>query len=56
MKYLKMLIIALVSVFAFGTAQAQVRVGVRVGHPVHRRVVVVHHRYHHRYHRPYHHY
>jgi len=60
MKYLKILIIALATTFAFGTtSNAQVRV--RVGHPVHRRVVVVHHRYyrphrvvvvHHRYYRP----
>jgi len=44
MKYLKILIIALATTFAFGTtSNAQVRV--RIGHPVHRRVVVVHHRY-----------
>ncbi len=52
MKYLRVLVLAIVAVFAFGSAEAQVRVGVRLGHPVHRRVVVVrHHRWHHPYHR-----
>ena len=40
MKYLKFLIIALVAMFSFAKADA----AVRVGHPRHRRVVVVHHR------------
>lgn len=64
MKVLKIAIIALVTVFTFGAAQAQVRVHATIGaRPVHHRVVVVHHRpvYHHRvvvvHHRPvYHHY
>jgi len=48
MKYLKVLILAVVAVFAFGSAEAQVRVGVHIGdRPQHRRVVVVHHRYYH---------
>jgi hypothetical protein len=47
MKYLKIMIIALVAMFSFAKAEAQVHVGVRFGgHPHHRRVVVVHHRYH----------
>ena len=64
MKALKIALIALVTVFTFSAAHAQVHVGVRVGtpppphrvvvvhhrHVYHRRVVVVHHRpvYHHR--------
>lgn len=67
MKYLKVLLVAVVTVITFGSAQAQVVVRARVGAPVHRRhfvrhrtVVVVRrpiirHRYvrHHRYHRHY---
>lgn len=64
MKALKIALVALVTVFTFSAAEAQVHVGVRVGtppphrvvvvqhhrHVYHRRVVVVHHRpvYHHR--------
>lgn len=55
MKYLKVLIVAFVAVIAFGSAQAQVRVKVGVGHPVQRRVVVERRaRWHRPYHRPYH--
>lgn len=49
MKYLKIMIIALVAMFSFAKAEAQVRVGVRLGGDRHyhrRHVVVVHHRYH----------
>ncbi len=49
MKYLKIMIIALVAMFSFAKADAQVRVGVRLGgHPYHHRRVVYHHPYHHR--------
>ncbi|MDB5117986.1 MAG: hypothetical protein JWQ79_3478 [Mucilaginibacter sp.] len=56
MKYLKVLLVAIIAVCSFGAAQAQVNV--RIGgrpHPYHRRVVVVQHRHwHHRaYHRHY---
>ncbi|MCR8561697.1 hypothetical protein KXD93_28840 [Mucilaginibacter sp. BJC16-A38] len=64
MKYLKVLLIAVVTVITFGSAKAQVVVKARVGGLVHRhyvhhrRVVVrpVHHRHwrhHRRYHRRY---
>ena len=50
MKYLKVLIVAIVAACTFGSAQAQVRVKVGIGQQDHhRRVVVVQH---HRYHRP----
>jgi hypothetical protein len=66
MKVLKVIIIALVTVFTFSAAEAQVRVRATIGDrphrtvvvrrgPVyHRRTVVVRHRpvYHHRYRRP----
>lgn len=51
MKYLKIMIVALIAMFSFAKADAQVHVGVNLGgHPYyhHRRVVVVHHPYHHR--------
>jgi hypothetical protein len=56
MKYLKVLLVAIIAVCTFGTSQAQIRV--RIGdrpHAYHRRVVVVHHHnWHHRsYHRHY---
>jgi len=47
MKYLKVLILAVVAVFAFGSANAQVRAKVIIGgRGNHHREVVVHHRYH----------
>ena len=52
MKYLKLMILAVIAAFSFGSANAQVRV--QIGghpHPYHRRVVVVHHRWHRPYHR-----
>lgn len=62
MKILKIVIIALVTVFTFSAAEAQIRVKATIGAPVqHRRVVVVQHRpvYHRRvvvvHHRPYYH-
>jgi len=53
MKYLRVLVLAIVAVSAFGSAEAQVRVGVNIGHPYHHRRVVVerHHRWHRGYHR-----
>jgi len=52
MKYLRVLVLAIVAVSAFGSAEAQVRVDARIGHPYHRRVVVErHHRWHRGYHR-----
>ncbi len=53
MKALKLLVIALVAIFTFGTAEAQVVVKARIGDRPHRRVVVVHHHY--RHHHYYHH-
>lgn len=44
MKYLKVMLMAIIAVSAFGSAQAQVRVVVGDHHPHHRRVVVVRHR------------
>ncbi|HEY0245501.1 MAG TPA: hypothetical protein VGC01_08070 [Mucilaginibacter sp.] len=58
MKYLKLMILAVIAVFSFGIAEAQVHVQIggrphpyhrrvvrhRWHRPVHRRVVVVHHR------------
>lgn len=61
MKMLKIMLIALITVFTFGAAKAQVRVRATIGAPVHHRVVVVHRRpvYHRRVvvvrHRPYYH-
>ena len=48
MKYLKLMIIAIVAIFSFSAADAQIRVKIGDSHP-HRRVVVVHH-YRHRRH------
>lgn len=55
MKAFKILVIAIVALFTFGSAKAQVRVRATIGgggyhrHYVHRRVVVVHRPYHHYY-------
>ena len=52
MKYLKVLLVAVITVITFGSARAQVVVKARVGQPVHR-----HYYRHHRpivHHRPYH--
>lgn len=69
MKTAKVIIIALVTLFTFGAANAQVRVHATIGarpqhrtvivhRPYHRTVVVRRHYYHRPYHRPYyrHHY
>ena len=59
MKILKVILIALVTVFTFGSANAQVNIRIGNRHP-RRRVIVVHRPYHrrvivvhHPYHRPY---
>ncbi len=46
MKTLKVLVIAIVAIFTFGSTQAQVVVKARIGDPHHRRVVVRHRQYH----------
>ena len=46
MKYLKVVLLAIVAVCTFASAQAQVNVRIGDRHPRHRRVVVVRHRYH----------
>jgi hypothetical protein len=48
MKTLKVLIIALVAIFTFGTAHAQVAIRARIGTPPHHHYhhVVYHHHYH----------
>jgi hypothetical protein len=46
MKYLKILLIALITVFTFGSAMAQVTVKARIG-PHHRHWHHRHHRWHH---------
>jgi hypothetical protein len=62
MKILKIVIIALVTVFTFSAAEAQVRVRATIGARPQHRTVVVHRAYHHRvivrhpsrwHHRPY---
>jgi len=50
MKILKVIVIALITVFAFGNADAQISVKVGQTHRQHRKVVVVKRRTHH-YHR-----
>jgi hypothetical protein len=50
MKIVKTLLFAIVATCFFASANAQVRINARIGHPVHRparRVVVVHHPVHH---------
>jgi hypothetical protein len=57
MKYLKVLLIAIVAVFTFGSAKAQVVVRARIGAPAHRHYYhrrPVYHHYHHRYYRRHH--
>jgi len=47
MKYLKVVLLAIVAVCTFASAEAQVNVRIGDHHrPYHRRAVVVHHRYH----------
>jgi len=48
MKTLKVLVIAIVAIFTFGSARAQVVVKARIGDQPHRRVVVQHRQYHRR--------
>jgi hypothetical protein len=56
MKYLKIVLIAIIAVFTFGSSRAQVRVSVGARpHRYHRKVVVVrHHNWHRRHYRRYH--
>jgi hypothetical protein len=49
MKYLKVLLIVMLTVFTFGSAMAQVVVRARIGGPIH------HRHWHHRHHRYDHH-
>jgi len=46
MKALKVLVIAIVAIFTFGSTRAQVVVKARIGEQPRRRVVVVHRPYH----------
>ena len=45
MKIVKTLLVAIMAIFLFGSANAQVRIKARIGAPVHHRVIV--HHYHH---------
>jgi hypothetical protein len=51
MKYLKLMLFAIIMAFTFGSAQAQVVVRARVGGPVYH-----HHHWHHRHYHHYHRY